>query len=134
MINHCDRRITHLSDTDVSFVLFNISSKFLSYLECYSLSPKKHKKVSKQIKQSKTYISITKKSDMSITVIYHAMSLTVPQINPFSVVNCFRLFVSCNKISPYFDQFIVQRLWYDSEIMYMCVKGIDFASVSTFQQ
>ena len=26
MINHCDRRITHLSDTDISFVLFNISS------------------------------------------------------------------------------------------------------------
>ena len=24
MINHCDRRITHLSDTDISFVLFNI--------------------------------------------------------------------------------------------------------------
>ena len=29
MINHCDRRITLLSDNDKSFVLFNISSKFL---------------------------------------------------------------------------------------------------------
>jgi hypothetical protein len=29
IINHCDRRITHLSDTDISFVLSNISSKFL---------------------------------------------------------------------------------------------------------
>jgi hypothetical protein len=47
MINHCDRRITHLSDTDIYFVLFNIPSKFLLYLECYLLSPKMHKKVSK---------------------------------------------------------------------------------------
>jgi hypothetical protein len=77
MINHCDRRITHLSDTDISFVLFNISSKFVLHLECYLLSPKRHKKVSKLIKQSKKYISITKKSDTSITVIYHGMSLTV---------------------------------------------------------
>jgi hypothetical protein len=27
MINHCDRGTTHLSDTDIPFVLFNISSK-----------------------------------------------------------------------------------------------------------
>jgi hypothetical protein len=47
MINHCDRRITLLSDTDISFVLFNISSKFLLYLEYYLLSLKMHKKVSK---------------------------------------------------------------------------------------
>jgi 7-cyano-7-deazaguanine synthase in queuosine biosynthesis len=47
MINHCDRRITDLSDTDIFFVLFNISSKFLLYLECYLLLPKMHKKVSK---------------------------------------------------------------------------------------
>jgi hypothetical protein len=77
MINHCDRHITHLSDTDIFFVLFNISSEFLLYLECYLLLPKMHKKVSKYIKQIKRYISITKKSDTSITVIYHAMSLTV---------------------------------------------------------
>jgi hypothetical protein len=77
MINHGDRRITHLGDLDISFVLLNISSKFLLHLECYLLSPKKHIKISKQIKQTKRYISITKKSDMSITVIYHAMSLTV---------------------------------------------------------
>ena len=36
-----------------------------------------HKKVSKQIKQNKKYISIIKKSDTSITVIYHTVSLTV---------------------------------------------------------
>jgi hypothetical protein len=77
MINHCDRRITLLSDIDISFVLFNISSKFLLYLECYLLSSKMHKKVSKYIKQNKRYYSITKKSDTSITVIYHGMSLTV---------------------------------------------------------
>ena len=76
-INHCDRRITLLSDTDISFVLFNISSKFLLYLEYYLLSPKMHKKVNKLIKHSIKYISTTKKSDMSITVIYHGMSLTV---------------------------------------------------------
>ena len=46
-INHCDRRITLLSDTDISFVLFNISSKFLLYLEYYLLPPTMHKKVSK---------------------------------------------------------------------------------------
>ena len=27
VINHCDRLITHLSDTDISFILLNISSK-----------------------------------------------------------------------------------------------------------
>ena len=43
----CDRCITHLSVTDKSFVLFNISSKFLLFLECYLLLPKMHKKVSK---------------------------------------------------------------------------------------
>jgi hypothetical protein len=34
-------------------------------------------KISKLIKQIKRYISITKKSYTYITVIYHAMSLTV---------------------------------------------------------
>ena len=34
VINHCDRRITHLGDLDRSFVLLNISSKFLLHLEC----------------------------------------------------------------------------------------------------
>jgi hypothetical protein len=40
MINNCDRLVTHLGDMDISFVLFNISSKFLLYVECYLLSPK----------------------------------------------------------------------------------------------
>ena len=40
MINHCDRRITYLGDMDISIVLFNISSEFLLYLECYLLTPK----------------------------------------------------------------------------------------------
>ena len=79
MINHCDRHTTHLSDLDISFVLLNISSKFLLHLECYLLSSKRHVRISKWIKQTKRYISITKKSDnhSSITVIYHSMSLTV---------------------------------------------------------
>jgi hypothetical protein len=29
VINHCERQITHLGDLDISFVLLNISSKFL---------------------------------------------------------------------------------------------------------
>ena len=29
MINHCDRRITLLSDTDISFGLFNLFTYFL---------------------------------------------------------------------------------------------------------
>ena len=77
VINHCDRRITHLGDLDISFVLLNISSKFLLHLECYLLWPKRHFKIHKKIKQTKRYINITKKNDTSITVIYHAMSLTV---------------------------------------------------------
>ena len=73
-------------DTDISFFPFNISSKFLLYLECYLLLPKMHKKVSKQIKQSKKYVSITKKSGTSITVIYHAMSLTVLFVHPKNTI------------------------------------------------
>ena len=73
MINQFDRHITLLGDLDISFVLYNISSKFLSHLECFLLSPKRHIKISKQTKRC---ISMTKKSDTSITVIYHAMSPT----------------------------------------------------------
>jgi hypothetical protein len=36
VINHCDRRITHLSDLDISFVVLNIFSKFLVILIQYS--------------------------------------------------------------------------------------------------
>jgi hypothetical protein len=63
MINHqhCDRHITHLSDLDIAFILLNISSKFLLHLECYLPSPKRHIRKSKWIKQTKRYISITKK-------------------------------------------------------------------------
>jgi len=46
MINHGDKRITHLGDVNISLVLLNISSKFLLHLECYMLSSKMHKKVS----------------------------------------------------------------------------------------
>jgi hypothetical protein len=42
VINHCDRRITHLDDLDISFVLLKISSTFLLHLECYFISPKRH--------------------------------------------------------------------------------------------
>ena len=34
MINHCDRRITHLGDMNISFVLCNISSNFLLWVTC----------------------------------------------------------------------------------------------------
>ena len=47
MINHSDRRITHLGDLDISFVLLDMSSKFLVHLECYLLSSKRHIKISK---------------------------------------------------------------------------------------
>jgi len=73
MINHCERHILVNGDMDIYFVLSNISSKFLLYLECY---PYYHATFTR-LKQSKKHISITKKSDMSITVIYHGMSLTV---------------------------------------------------------
>ena len=62
---------------DIPIVLFNISSKVILYLECYLLSPKNLKKLSKKIKHSKEYIIVTKIWGVSITVIYHAMSLTV---------------------------------------------------------
>ena len=58
MINHYDWHITHLDVMDISIVLFNISSKFLLYLECYILSPKIPKKV---IKIHKKVIKIHKK-------------------------------------------------------------------------
>jgi len=100
VINHCDRRITHLGDLNISFVLLDISSKFLLHLECWLLSPKRHIKWSKRLNTPKGIsvslrkvihlsqwiimlclwlycISITNISDMSITVIYHCMSLTV---------------------------------------------------------
>ena len=79
MINHCDRVSLILVILDTSFVLVNLSSKILLHLECYLLPSnyKRHIKISKYIKQNKKYISITKMSDMSITVIYHAIPLTV---------------------------------------------------------
>jgi hypothetical protein len=59
MINHCDRRITLVSDTDKK------SYRSITDLSRYV---------------SDYCISITKKSDTSITVIYHAMSLTTVNI------------------------------------------------------
>jgi hypothetical protein len=61
IMDHCDR------------YLFIISSKFLLYLECFLISPKKHKKVKINILNRAKDISFTKKSDTSITdtVIYH---------------------------------------------------------------
>ena len=70
VINHCGRHITHLNDLNISFVLLNISSKFLLHLVILTITQKAY--------QNKSYISITKKNDMPITVIYHAISLTVP--------------------------------------------------------
>ena len=47
VINHCDRRITHLDDLDISFILSNISLKFVLHLECYLLLLKRHIKIRK---------------------------------------------------------------------------------------
>ena len=67
MINHWID-ISLILVTHLLFCLINISSKLLS--------PKMHKEVSKRIKLNK--IISVKKSDMSITVIYHhVMFLTV---------------------------------------------------------
>ena len=49
-------------------IFVHVFSKFPLHLECYLLSPKMHKKVSKKIKQNKRYISITKKNDTYITL------------------------------------------------------------------
>ena len=38
------------------------------------------------------------------------------QRHPFSMVSCFRRFVSRDQISHYFDRLICQRLYYDAEI------------------
>ena len=43
VINHRDRHITHLSDIDISFILFNISSKFLLYLLAITQNAQKNK-------------------------------------------------------------------------------------------
>jgi hypothetical protein len=105
MINHCDRCITHLDEMDISFVLLNISSKFLLYLECNILSPKMHKKVNKYIKQTKRYISITKESDTSITVIYHAMFLTVLYM---FIVYYQPSFFTFSQLFPYSSLFLIR--------------------------
>ena len=101
VINHCDKHITHLVDLDISFALLDIFLKCLLHLECYlNYHPKGISKQVNRLNRSKDIsvslrrvirlsqwfirlcfwlycISITKKSDKSITVIYHAMSLTV---------------------------------------------------------
>ena len=48
---------THLGDTDISFVLFNIHfvSKFLLDLKCYLLSPKMYKKEGKYMTEQNIY-------------------------------------------------------------------------------
>ena len=77
MINHCDRRITRLSDTDISFGLFNLFT-----LICLLGDSKQHSKCKRNfenILNRTRYLQMTKKNDTSITVIYHrhSMSLTV---------------------------------------------------------
>ena len=81
LINRCDRRITHLSDLDISCSIKYICKISFTFrmLPCTYYHPKGiSKEVNRlQYTQTKRYISITKKSDTSITVIYHAISLTV---------------------------------------------------------
>jgi len=38
VINHCDRRITHLGDIDISFALFNIFTYFLMPFGWYQVT------------------------------------------------------------------------------------------------
>jgi hypothetical protein len=68
VINHCDRPITLPSDTDTVVrhsVINHCDIRITLLSDIYTV-------------QSETYrISITKKCDTSITVIYHLMSLTV---------------------------------------------------------
>ena len=109
MINHCDRHITLLSDLDISFVLLNISLKFLLHLECYLLSPKRHIRISKCIKHINIkYISVSLRRVIRLSLIYHAMSLTVlytywceqQYINMTNYVN----FVNRERIQPFPSQ------------------------------
>ena len=70
VMSRCCGRVAHLGDVDICvFALFGISSGFLMYLECYSLSPKMHEIVGRWVKRTR--------GDVSAAVICHAMSLTV---------------------------------------------------------
>ena len=64
MINHCDRHFTVLSDTDISFALFNLITYFL-YILCennlHSIIYKRN--FDDNIKQNERYIYITKSSE-----------------------------------------------------------------------
>jgi hypothetical protein len=81
MINHCDRCTTHLSDTDISFALFNLyllDSCAFWVIVNNTLNSKDILEYWRYIKQNKRYFSIIdiKISGTSITVIYQSMSLT----------------------------------------------------------
>jgi hypothetical protein len=78
VINHCDRRITLLSDTNIPCGLFNLFTYFdmrFGVIVSSTLNVKEILKI--YLIEQKIYIQITKMSDASITVIYHSMSLTV---------------------------------------------------------
>ena len=78
MINHCDRRITLLSDTNIPCGLFNLFTYFdmrFGVIVSSTLNVKEILKI--YLIEQKIYIHITKMSDASITVIYHSMTLTV---------------------------------------------------------
>jgi hypothetical protein len=73
MINHCDRPITLLGDTECSqrHSMINHCGRPFTLLSDTDT-----------VVRDITYcISITKKSDRSITVIYHAMSLTTVSVS-----------------------------------------------------
>ena len=53
LIIHCDRYLTYLSDIDISFVMFHISTKCLLFSEFYSLSLKLHYKESIEVNRLK---------------------------------------------------------------------------------
>jgi hypothetical protein len=77
-MSRCCGRAAHLGDADICvFALFGISSGFLMYLECYSLSPNMHGRVGRWAKRTRGCIGAAGRGDVSATVLCHAMSLTV---------------------------------------------------------
>jgi hypothetical protein len=88
VINHCDRCITHLGE----FFIWKYLLLCLIYLQNFRFLLRvlpditHNSSESKSIDQTKRYISITKKSDMSSTVIYHNMSLTVLYYCEFMII------------------------------------------------
>ena len=76
MINHCNRRITQLSDIDVSFGLFNLFTYFDAFWVIVSNTQNAKKNLKIYLIEQKIYPFHHDECYMeSITVIYHATYL-----------------------------------------------------------